>query len=176
MRWLLPILLAGCGGAVTPEDIAAGDYQFYTTATTDGCLDGALEALFMPEGPTARHPFEFPIYVPAVVDTPLSYDVDFRAPFIGMPVTVDADETGLLIRGSVMDAVELDPNQYGDCVATMSVDADLWPLDDKLLGGEARLDLSNARGTENRCPVLDADPCRVTLDIEAEWLEAGSPQ
>jgi hypothetical protein len=163
-------LLFGCHHAPPPEDIISGDYQFYTLAAADACLDGALEALFMPEGPDTEHPFEFPIHVPSVAETPTSYDVDLREPFVGMPVTVNATDTGLAVRGSVMDAVQLDPGQYGDCVATMSVDVDLEPYAKGVLTGEARIDVSNPRGDEGRCPVLDADPCRVTLTLRAELL------
>lgn len=171
---LLLLAIAGCSGnQAVPKDIEAGDYQFFTRAVEDTCLDGALEALFMPAGPDTPHAFEYPVYVPAVDETPLSYNVDFREPFVGMPVTVEATDLGLAIRGSVMDAVLLNEGQYGDCVATMSVDADLWPADD--LAGEATIDVSNPRGDDGRCPVFEADPCEVFLDLSAERIGPGEP-
>ncbi|MCO4748035.1 MAG: hypothetical protein KC912_24795 [Proteobacteria bacterium] len=162
--------VSACGGEVSPAQVRGGSYQFFTVRAEDACLDGAMEALFMPGGRDERHAFEFPIPVPSWDDTPQSYDVDFRAPFLGMPVTVEATEEGYAIRGSVMDAVELDTSSYGDCVATMQVDADLQPDTATLLYGEARIDVSNPRGDDERCPVFADDPCRVRLDIEAEWL------
>lgn len=170
MPWLLPVLLACSPDALGPEAIASGDYQFYTHAVADACLDGALEALFMPEGRDTAHPFEYPIYVPATEETPLSYDIDLRAPFLGMPVSVEATTEGLAIRGSVMDAVLLDEARYGDCVARMQVDVDLWPTAPDSLGGEARIAVSDLRGDEGRCPVLEEDPCEVRLDLTAERL------
>jgi hypothetical protein len=168
--------LAACGTDPAAPTIEAGDYQFYTLAAVDGCLDGALEALFMPEGRDAEHAFEFPIYVPTQGETPISYNVDFRAPFLGMPVTVEATDTGLSVRGSVLESVLLDEDRYGDCVVTMGVDVDLEPAGAGQLTGEARLDLADPRGDEGRCPALDADPCRVTLTIRAERIGDGSPE
>lgn len=167
------VLLAACSNG-SPGSIEAGDYQFYTIAAEDECLDGALEALFMPEGRDEEHPFEFPVYVPSIDETPLSYQVDFREPFLGMPVTVEETSTGLAIRGSVMEAVLLNEPQYGDCVATMHVDADLLPGDD--LSGEARIDVSDPRGDEGRCPTFQADPCRATLTIRADRIGPGDPE
>lgn len=169
----LLLLLSACGGSTTPSQVRGGDYQFYTVRADDACLDGAMAALFMPLGRSERNPFEFPIPVPAWDDTPQSYDVDFRAPFLGMPVTVEGTDEGYAIRGSVMEAVEIDAASYGDCVATMQVDADLQPDTATLLYGEARIDVSSPRGDEGRCPVFAGDPCRVRLDIEAEWLSDG---
>ena len=175
MWWFLSIL-AACGPNVLgPSAIEAGDYQFHTHTVHDACLDGALSALFMPEGRDTPHPFEFPIYVPTVEETPLSYEIDLREPFLGMPVTVEESADGLAVRGGVMESVLLDEGQYGDCTARMGVDVDLWPSARRHLAGEARLDLSDLHGAEERCPALEADPCQVTLALTAEWLEERSP-
>ncbi len=170
MFWLLSMLFA-CNGAPTPGDWVEGDYQFTTLAVHDTCLDGALEALFMPDGPANEWDFEFPIFVPHPNNTPNSYNVDFREPFVGMPVTVEAGEAALEVRGGVMEAVLLNEAQYGDCVATMSVDADFVAVEAGLLAVEGRIAVSNLRGDEGRCPALDTDPCQVTLDVRAELLE-----
>jgi hypothetical protein len=172
VAWLA-LVLAGCSGDGSPHAIRSGDYQFYTTRVADGCLDGALEALFMPEGADQRHAFEYPIYVPSVDETPLTYEVSFREPFVGMPVTVERSPGGLQFRGSVMDAVLLDEAAYGDCVATMSVDADVWPAQD--LGAEGRISVSNLRGSDGRCPVPHADPCLVVLSLTADRIGPGTP-
>lgn len=175
---VLLLLALACGGAPTGDtgapsadaSVQPGDYAFKTRAVDDACLGGALELLFMPEGPETPHDFQFPIPIPAATALPATYDVDFRAPFVGMPVTVEAADAGALaVRGSVMDAVALG-TAYGDCVVTMTVDIDLAPTSDTSLVGEARIDLSDPRGAEERCPVFDADPCRVTLDVAAERI------
>ena len=150
-----------------PETLQAGDYAFQTRAVDDACLGGALELLFMPEGPSTPHEFAYPIAIPAEDELPATYEVDLREPFVGMTVTVEsAADGGLAVRGSVMDNVALGAS-YGDCLVTMTVDIDLLPTGPESVSGEARIDISNPRGTEERCPVFDADPCRVTLDVEA---------
>jgi hypothetical protein len=177
MRFLLPILIfCACGGdagdaAFDLADWTGGDFQFYTVQVDDQCLDGALEALFMPEGPTNRHAFEDPIYLPGYEELPLSYDISLRDPFVGMPVTVTEGDGGMLeVRGSVMESVELGQVAYGDCVVTMSVDADLLPVAADQADGNATVSITDARGDDGRCPVFAVDPCAVALVIEAERL------
>jgi hypothetical protein len=165
---LLTVVSAGCSGETTTTAIAGGDYQFFTVAADDACLDGALEAIFMPAGPATAHPFEFPVFLPGQDATPATYDVSFREPFVGMTVTVDSDGDNLVIANSVIDAVRLDADRYGDCDVTISIDADIVPAGTGTASGEAVLSLSNARGSEDRCPAFDADPCQVTLTLRAE--------
>jgi len=38
--------------------------------------------------------------------------------------------------------------------------------------GTATVDLANTLGDEGRCPVLDADPCRVELSLALELSSA----
>ncbi len=173
MRPLLTLILAvGCS---EPEDPApnfqwtGGDFDFVTTDVTDSCLEGALEVLFMPEGPDTPHAFEYPIYLPAYSELPSTYSIDLREPFVGMEVTVREGEDGALaIRESVMEAVELGAGTYGDCVVTMTVHADLLPVSASEVDGEATIEISNPRGSDERCPVLDSDPCDVDLVLFAE--------
>jgi hypothetical protein len=175
---LAVLLLAACGPAEDPQDgpqervpleqLEGGDYQFYTTATRDGCLDGALEALFMPGGPEQPQAFEYPVWVPGLSELPASYAVDFREPFIGMDVTVtQQDETTLRVEGSTMPAVALGGNT-GDCVAEMQADAELWALGPARVGGLAVITVQNPRGSEGLCPIFERDPCQVELELEAE--------
>ncbi|MFZ5476459.1 MAG: hypothetical protein ACOZNI_06740 [Myxococcota bacterium] len=152
-------------------DFEGGDFQFYTVIARDECLGGALEAIFMPEGPDERHPFECPIHIPSADELPSSYDIDLRDPFVGMPVTVeDAGDGTFAVRGSVMEEVVLDRPKYGDCAVTMVVDADLAPQEADFVTGEARIEVSDPRGEDELCPVFGGDPCTVTLALEAERL------
>jgi hypothetical protein len=166
MLWLL---VACAGPSVTASDFKGGDFDFSTVLARDACLNGALEALFMPEGQDTPHAFEYPIYVPSASELPMSYDIDLREPFVGMPVTVeDGGDGSYAVRGSQMDEVVLDEVKYGDCAVTMLVDADLTPVDEDDVEGEARIEVSDPRGSEELCPVFSADPCTVTLALEAE--------
>jgi hypothetical protein len=147
---------------------SAGQFNFETTEANDECLGGALEALFMPEGPATPHPFEYPIYLPSYDELPVSYTVDLREPFVQMPVTVDSPDARILqIRGSVMSSVELGRAAYGDCVVTMTVDADILPTSATEAFGNATITISNPRGDDGRCPVFDDEDCDVTLQLTA---------
>lgn len=171
---MLPLLitLACADGdtAATTDTLAAGDYQFWTTHAADGCLDGAMEALFMPEGPGTSHPFEDLIYVPGPAELPMTYEVSFREPFVGMAVTAIAAPGGAVaFQDSLIEGVLLNDSLYGDCVADMVVAGQLDPDGSGTAGtGWATLDLQDAQGSEGRCPPLDADPCRVDLTLFAE--------
>ena len=168
---MLMLLVIGCGK--TDEESAlgfswqGGDFDFTTTATDDACLDGALEALFMPGGPESPQEFEYSIYLPAYDELPIDYDIDLRAPFVGMPVTVTGSTDGLLSANGVMDEVALGVVSYGDCVVTMTATIDMTPTDSDTAEGYAIVAMSNPRGDDGRCPVYDADPCEVTLTLTA---------
>ncbi len=166
----LLLLLACDEGTTTDATLAAGDYQFWTTHADDGCLDGALEALFMPQGPSESHPFEDLIYIPATDELPLTYEVSFREPFVGMEVTaVDGGDGKVAFQDSLIEDVLLNDALYGDCAADMVVAGELTPDGTGSSGtGWATLDLQDAQGSEGRCPPLDNDPCRVELTLFAE--------
>lgn len=167
--WLLAC--AGDANLEEVKDFQGGDFQFSTVIARDECLEGAMEALFMPEGPDEPHPFEYPIHVPSWDELPAAYDIDLREPFVGMPVTVEEGDAGTYaVRGSVMDEVLLDTAKYGDCVVTMTVDADLQPTGADTLDGEAHIAVSDPRGAEELCPVFSGDPCQVALALVAERL------
>lgn len=166
----MTLLLLACANT-DPVDLSAGDYQFATVDMTDSCLDGALEALFMPSGRSVPQEFEFPVYVPGRAELPTSYEISLREPFVGMPVDVTSGGTGVLNMTGQMDEVALNTALYGDCVATMAVSAELVADTKKTGSMVADVDITDARSAEDeRCPPLDADPCRVTLFIEGEAL------
>lgn len=171
MQKLTWILIGGtaCGGAGGDSSyLKAGDHQFYTVAMTDSCLDGALETLFMPQGPAEEHAFAYPIYLPGYDELPATYAIDLREPFVGMDVELDSsDGLTLELRGSVMESVLLG-NAYGDCTVTMRVDADLMPTAQGRLDGTAWISISDAEGSEELCPVFSANPCEVVLSLRAQ--------
>jgi hypothetical protein len=160
-------LLLACS---SNAEFKAGDYQFYTVDMVDDCLDGALEALFMPEGRMTPHEFEYPIYVPSLEELPTSYEISLREPFVGMPITVTAQGSSLQFEGGVMEEVLVNENLYGDCVSTMTADASIAPTSKYSGIGDASIEISDWRGDEGRCPEPDADPCLVTLELELEHL------
>ena len=173
MRLMAMIMLA-CSSP--PKDTAVaqtppwrgGEFDFSTSSADDECLGGALEALFMPEGPDEPSPFEYPIYLPEPEELPYSGSIDLRDPFTGMPVTIeDAGDGDLQMRGAVMEEVELGSASYGDCVVTMTVDADLHPVTNDEVEGAAQIAISDPRGEDGRCPVFTSEDCTVQLGLTA---------
>jgi len=169
---MMIFLLLGCGKTDAEKSLSfswtGGDFDFTTTAADDSCLDGALEALFMPSGPETPQQFEYPIYLPDFDELPISYEIDLREPFVSMPVTVDADGSAMLSASGVIDEVELGEQSYGDCVVTMTAEIDMTPSSEDSAEGEGRIAISDPRGDDDRCPIYDADPCLVSLTLTAE--------
>ena len=163
------IFFAACGKEKlkTPEAFAhlyGLEHSFQTLGVEDQCFDGALEILFMPEGASNPHEFEYPIYMPFLEETPYQGSVDFREPFVGMDVDIVGDETGQLsIDGAVMEAVALG-GSFGDCIADMTVAADFTPTEDGF-SGVADIQLSNLQSSEESCPVPSTDRCTVQLQL-----------
>ena len=168
---MILLLLMACAGEQGADELRSGDYEFSTVAMDDACLDGALEALFMPQGRDTPQVFEYPIYVPGLDEVPMEQEISLREPFVGMPISVQSGQDGrLFFEGGVMTEVLLDEGLYGDCAATMTVSAWVEPVEKTVGIGQAVLDLSDFAGDEGRCPLVDADPCRVTLELSLERL------
>ena len=172
------MLMFACGGdakdtaadgpTFDPADWSGGDFDFLTVAANDQCLGGALEALFMPDGPGTPNSFEYPTYLPGYGELPMAYTIDLRDPFVSMPVNVDSDDgVTFAIRGSLMESVPLGAAAYGDCTVTMSVDADVTPSSADAVDGFATITVTEPRGSDGRCPVFDVEPCQVELDLAA---------
>ena len=170
---MLTLLLFIACGAQSDESNngrqwTGGNFQFQSVTVNDACLGGALEALFMPEGPANPHDFEYPVYLPGFNELPVDYNVDLREPFVNMPVTVDSQDDKILkLRGSEMEAVELGSAAYGDCVVTMKVDLNLVPTSANEAHGMGILTLIDPRGDDGLCPVFDAPSCSVDLTLSA---------
>jgi hypothetical protein len=173
MFWLLTLLAcapesATESGPDAPIEWTGGDFWFYTLDVDDQCFGGALGALFMPNGTAVANQFEYPIYLPGFEELPYSGDISLRDPFMGMPVNIDEGaDGGLEIRGSIMENVRLGAvNQYGDCMVTMTVDADLKPIDTDTASGTAGIAVSNMND-DPLCPVLESADCSIDLVLEA---------
>lgn len=168
MMWML---LLACGDKAEEEEGAwsGGDYAVYTLSAEDACFDGALSALFMPEGPETPHPFEYLVYLPGFGELPTSYTVDLRAPFLSMPITVTRDGADTMQGSGEIEGVLLNEDAYGDCTATMAVSLSFSPTTADTATGSAVIDMRDISGDDGRCPVPAADPCPITLEL---WAEA----
>ena len=152
-----------------PADYTGGDFQFITLAVDDGCLDGALEVLFMTEGPEVPKPWDYPTYLPAFDEMPTTYSIDLREPFLGIVVTVeDAGGHRMLVEDAVMEEVLLGEDRYGDCVVTMTCDVDLTVVGATRVEGSVAIAISDDVG--EHCPVFDSSPCTMTLTLQADEI------
>ena len=153
----------------SPADYVGGDFMITTVAVDDGCLDGALEVLFMPDGPATPNMWEYPTYLPPFEDMPSTYPIDLREPFMGIVITVeDVGNFQMRVQDAVMEEVLLGEDRYGDCVVTMTCDVDLTVLAPSYVTGSTAIAISDPRGEDDRCPVFDALPCTMTLELTAE--------
>lgn len=167
---MLLMMMLACTDNPKPTDGASwtgGAFQVYTHAAEDSCFDGAMEALFMPEGPKTPHAFAYPVYLPSFEELPLDYEIDLREPFVALPISMTQSADNQLLGQGEIDAVLLGESVYGDCTATMGVSLSVQPIDASTASGMATIDMMNLRGLEERCPVPMTDPCQVTLTLQA---------
>jgi hypothetical protein len=163
MRFVLPaLLMMACNPSGTGANFESGDFDFQTTDVADGCLDGAFDTLFMPEG--TANDFGTPIYVPALDELPASYDVDLADPFGSMPVEVTGDDETREIRGAQTTDVEYDSDNNPGCLIDALIDVDLTIDDADTVHGTATLELGSF--DESTCPVVtNTSGCDVVLSL-----------
>lgn len=165
----LLILLAACSpSAGTGEAFTGGNFDFETTGVQDGCYDGSFEVLFLPEGAGTTNPWGDPIYVPGFDELPSTYEAALPDPFAATEVEVTGDAETRTVTGAQNTDVELDPDSYPGCLVDMNIDVDLVIVDADTVQGTATL--HTAGFDEESCPVIDADPCDITLDIQGTRL------
>ena len=145
-----------------------GNFQFTTIGVSDQCYDGAFETIFMPEG--TPEDFETPIELPSYADLPATYNIDIQDPFGSMEVTVDAgaQDGTMEVLGAAQTGVELDGDQWPDCLVDADIDIYLTITGDNEVEGNAVLHTGSF--DEASCPVVTNDPCDIKLDITASRI------
>ncbi len=138
-----------------------GIFSLQTVGATDKCLDGALDEVFLPGG----QPRDLPDNeVPGEADLPQPLTIDLNKPFTEMSVQVTSAGPGKMSFGDGAQAgILLDDDQWPGCKVDMDVVAALTLSSDTQISVAATLTLKNFDG--DNCPVADADPCTVELDI-----------
>jgi hypothetical protein len=164
----LLVLLAACSPSSSGGDFTGGNFDFETTGVQDGCYDGSFEVLFLPEGAGTTNPWGDPIYVPGEDELPSTYDVALPDPFTTTEVEVTGDAETRTVTGAVNSDVELDADNYPGCLVDMNIDVELVIVDADTVQGTATL--HTAGFDEGSCPVVEADPCDITLDIQGARL------
>ena len=156
------------GTQVTPAEYHAGPYQLTVVAVDDGCVDGALALLFMPNGDGAPYQLKNPTTLPALTALPAAGEIVLEAPFQPMPVTWEAGDAGLAIRAGAVPDVLLTVPGSKDCRGDLTIDADL-ALDAMPLTVTASVRVSNLESPTQTCPDLP-EGCLVGLTLSAEPL------
>jgi len=165
------VLFLGCGGSSSeaPGDnfvFSGGEFQLYVKQVSDGCLDGGLDLLFMPSGLQSPYALSKRTWIPAFEDLPQSYEIELKAPFNNMPITMQAmGATGMEVVDAVQSQVELGlPG--GACSADMSFSATLTVTSETTIVMETTVVLSNFQSEGELCPNLVSDPCEVGLSMD----------
>lgn len=158
----LPIALLGCNPSGGLANFEGGNFNFQTIDVADGCIDGAFDTLFMPEG--TANDFGAPIYVPGLDELPLTYDVDLAAPFSTMSVEVTGDTETRTIAGAQSTDIEYDADNNPGCLIDALIDVDLIIDDGDSVHGTATLELGSF--DEAACPIVtNTAGCDVVLTL-----------
>jgi hypothetical protein len=173
MRALLVsgLLLASvaCKPSEGEGDFAGGQFQFTTTAVSDACFDGGLEAVFLPGGAGSTNDFANTIYVAGDDELPWTGEIALPDPFSAVEVTVTGDATSRSFAGADNTGVELDADAYPGCMVDMSIGVDLAIDSADAVSGTATLTTSSF--DEENCPAVTAEPCDITLTLTGARAE-----
>jgi hypothetical protein len=166
----LALVLGACVGTDdtgNPDDFdfPGGNFQFSNVAVADDCLDGAMAALFLPEGPGSRQDWAVTTELPPWGALPAAYVMDMQAPFQDMDIEVFAGsaEGTLVIDGALQEGVHFDEATYPDCTVNMDIAADVVIDGDDSVHGVAFFQVSGYAG--DSCPPFATDPCQITLNF-----------
>ena len=168
--------LSGCAkdstddsGSFSLEDFTGGTFQVTTQAVSDGCMDGAFDLIFMPEGAETASDWGTTTEFPAYDALPSTYEISLQEPFAAMEVTVSESAMGLSVGEAAQTGVELDGDTWPGCLVDMSITADLMVHSDDHLMGSATLTTSSF--DEENCPAVTTEPCEILLDLHANRVQ-----
>ncbi len=167
-------LLVSCGDESTDFDFTAfegGTFQFTNIGVDDGCYDGSFNVIFMPEG--TANDWDITTEIPGWGDLPSTYDLSLPDPFTSMEVTVDEAGDGVMAINDVPQPgqVELDPDNFPGCFVDVVISADLTIIDADNLQGSATLVTQGFDDDPTNCPVVEEDPCTISLDLTATRVQ-----
>ncbi len=178
MHRILPLaalFLMACGDtddSASDFDFATfegGTFQFTTTAVSDGCYDGSFEPIFMPDGAATPNDWAATTELPTWADLPASYELALPAPFMAMDVTITDGGDGLMVLAPTdqPDAVALDADNFPKCMVQITISADLTIVGADSITGSATLETAGFELDPDNCPVVQSDPCEISLDLTA---------
>ena len=158
----------GEGGSAAASGFEGGTFKVTTQSVDDGCFDGAMNTIVLPDGTPRDLPA--PVVIPdysALAGATL--DIDFNDPFQDVTgVAIEAaGENGLQTTGAGFDQTGVDiSGDGGDCLADMKVTAQLVSNGTDGFTGTATLTISAATGAD--CPAFQqGPPCAVATTLTA---------
>ncbi len=180
----LPLILLGCPAGDDDDDdstgggddddaadeFQAGQFEFSTHAVDDGCLGGAAEVIYMPEGPTVPRVWDYAIELPDFDSLPSTYTIQLPEPLDTMEITVEAGATEgqfVMNSGQLIDTL-FDEDNYPNCTVDSAVSSVINVQTNDHLTGTVTLENTDYQG--DTCPVPDSDPCSVVLDIQVDRI------
>lgn len=165
-------LLAACGDNEEENNEPAtgftgGSFTVSVQSVQDDCFGGAMNPVILPEGTPNDLPA--PVSFPSSSDLPAAVDIQFNAPFqSAQGIQFEAvGDNGLrtVAPGFPQTGVDI-TTDGGDCVADMTVTAELSATDADTFTGTATLTITSAVGED--CPVFEnGPPCAVTTAMRA---------
>jgi hypothetical protein len=162
--------MAACVGSSDKGDpgdfsFPGGSFQFSNLDVSDACLDGAMAALFLPEGHGTTQDWAVTTELPAWDALPAAYVMQMQDPFKDMDIEVFAGDTvgTLVIDGAQQIGVYFDETTYPDCTVNMDISADVVIDGDDSVHGVAAFQVSGHTG--DSCPPFATDPCQISLDF-----------
>ena len=159
----------GDSGSFSIQDFTGGIFQVTTTGVDDGCMDGAFDLIFMPEGDNQPNDWGTTTEFPAYDSLPATYSIELQSPFSEMEVTVSENNGKLAVGEATQSEVLLDNDTWPDCRVNMSIDAELMVDNNDLLKGSAVL--TTGSFDEDNCPEVTSEPCEILLDLSAQRVE-----
>lgn len=165
-------LLPGCPAGDDDDDddtapFETGQFEFTTHGVDDGCLNGAGESLYMPEGPSVPVVWDDLLELPSFDDLPKTYTIPLPAPINEMEITIDSDQADQFeISSEGLQGILFDEDNYANCIVSADVSAVFNVQTNDHVTGSITMVSSDFQG--DTCPVFESDPCSMVLDVQAD--------
>ncbi|MFT5432410.1 MAG: hypothetical protein ACI9OJ_003109 [Myxococcota bacterium] len=179
--WVVSIaFLVGCSASTettaAPDagssHFAGGEFQLQVERVDDGCLDGSLAVVFMPNGTQSAYPLANPTWIPGAEDVPTTYVMKLNAPFQDMSMTMEAGQGDqFVVKDAPQNAVPLNLAAASDCVVDMVFDATVDLVSSDSIAMSVRVTMTDFRSESEACPAPSAPACAVTLDLTGTRIQ-----
>ena len=160
---------AANGQSFAAVDFTGGMFQLSVLSVDDGCLDGSLQLMFMPDGNLEPYSLAFPTEFPSAVALPSSFRVQLKEPFS----TLEMELVG--VQGDMLEVAEatqanvlLGVPGSGACSADLGFLADITVSSNDTLLLRTRVTLDGFLHPD--CPTVQETPCEVILEMRGDRI------